>query len=308
MLGLTAGGVVARRPIAVPGRAAERGRDGWPRRRFRRDRPGAQRRGRGVAPPARLSGTPAAAEPRPADRPGRRGNLTAFRRRDESPLRGRLRCRAALRRTRGICLTDARSTEIDRERALHRVPSALLRSPGRRGRSAARRSTPTLSATSVSGLSSGAYMAGQFHVAFSGSLIGAGDRRRRALRLRRGIARLRPAALHGDRPRRRPIRRHRWPRAAAPRRRRRHRPAGRAGGRPRLRLLRHRGPHGHAAGRRCRSPTSTAWPACRTAQIAVVDDMAAGHAFVTESEGNPCGDDRARRSSTTATTTRPGRS
>ena len=50
---------------------------------------------------------------------------------------------------------------------------------------AARRSTPSSSETSVSGISSGAYMAGQFEIAHSRKVVRGGDHRRRPLRVRR---------------------------------------------------------------------------------------------------------------------------
>ena len=65
-----------------------------------------------------------------------------------------------------------------------------------------RRSKQTSSETSVSGLSSGAYMAGQFQVAFSRTRDRRGNRRRWPLRLRRGLGRLRAPTLHGHGPRR----------------------------------------------------------------------------------------------------------
>ena len=45
-----------------------------------------------------------------------------------------------------------------------------------------------LAQTTVSGLSSGAYMAGQFHIAYLGPGDRRRDRSRRSLRLRRGTA------------------------------------------------------------------------------------------------------------------------
>ena len=164
------------------------------------------------------------------------------------------------------------------------------RRDARADRRARRRAVPSfnvdLAQTSVSGLSSGAFMAGQFHVAFSATVIGAGIVAGGPYGCAEGqlaTALNRCMQTHGGPPDAAHLLRARRGACAGGRDRSARGPRGRSG----LRVLGHRGPHRHPGrGRSDRGVLSRAGVA--EADIAYVADLAAGHAFVTESHGSAC--------------------